>query len=34
MAIMMNEQHVAHMQEELNARGIEVDHIFEYQPQH
>ena len=32
MAILVNEQNVARLQEELRARGIEVERVFEYQP--
>ena len=31
-AILVNEQNVARLQEELRARGIEVERVFEYQP--
>ena len=31
-AILVNEQNMAHLQEELRARGIEVERVFEYQP--
>ena len=31
-AILVNEQNVGRLQEELRARGIEVERVFEYQP--